>query len=168
MESRQRPRKGSRLEFRGPSDGMRAYLAVGGGIDVPLQVMGSRATYMKAAIGGIEGRSLRAGDILNAFPSDNSRACRVPSRGIPPEEDSPQLRQQSRTKRVVLGPQRHDAFTLKGIDTFLNSTYGSIHQLGPHGLPTRRRVYRARRRSGCYIRRHAAWARSKSRAMGSL
>ena len=35
--------KGNRLEFRSPKDGMRAYLAVGGGIDVP-QVMGSRAT----------------------------------------------------------------------------------------------------------------------------
>jgi len=41
----------------------RAYLAVAGGIDVPT-VLGSRATYVRAAIGGYEGRALRAGDLL--------------------------------------------------------------------------------------------------------
>ena len=43
--------------------GCRAYLAVAGGIETPL-VLGSRSTYLRAALGGYEGRSLRAGDSL--------------------------------------------------------------------------------------------------------
>ena len=109
--------KGSRLEFRSPKDGMRAYLAVGGGIDVP-QVMGSRATYMKAAIGGIEGRPLRAGDILNALASE---ATGSPNTHALSKEEVPTYGT-SHVLRVVLGPQKQ-AFTQRGIDTFINSTY---------------------------------------------
>ena len=109
--------KGSRLEFRSPKDGMRAYLAVGGGIDVP-QVMGSRATYMKAAIGGIEGRPLRAGDILNALASE---ATGSPNTLALSKEEVPTYGS-SHVLRVVLGPQKQ-AFTQRGIDTFINSTY---------------------------------------------
>lgn len=43
--------------------GCRAYLAVAGGIEVPV-VMGSRSTYLRAGLGGLEGRQLRAGDVL--------------------------------------------------------------------------------------------------------
>jgi antagonist of KipI len=43
--------------------GCRAYLAVAGGIDVP-QVLGSRATYARAALGGVDGRPLRRGDVV--------------------------------------------------------------------------------------------------------
>ena len=114
--------KGSRLELRGPKDGMRGYLAVAGGIDVP-EVMGSRATYMKAAIGGVEGRPLRAGDILNAFgdsPDEPTTIRNLPADAIPKYGGAHEL-------RVVLGPQQA-AFTQAGIDTFLSQTYTvSIH-----------------------------------------
>lgn len=43
--------------------GMRAYLAVAGGISVPV-VLGSRSTYLPARIGGLYGRALRTGDTL--------------------------------------------------------------------------------------------------------
>jgi antagonist of KipI len=43
--------------------GSRAYLAVAGGIGTP-PVLGSRSTYMPAKFGGLEGRALRAGDVL--------------------------------------------------------------------------------------------------------
>lgn len=43
--------------------GARAYLAVAGGIDVPV-VLGSRSTDLTAGIGGHAGRALRAGDRL--------------------------------------------------------------------------------------------------------
>ena len=109
--------KGSRLEFRSPKDGMRAYLAVAGGIDVP-QVMGSRSTYMKAAIGGVHGRPLRAGDILNTLASQTTTPAILPA--ITDEEAL--TYGSSHELRVVLGPQRQ-AFSQKGIDTFLNSTY---------------------------------------------
>ena len=109
--------EGSRLEFRSPKDGMRAYLAVAGGINVP-QVMGSRATYIKASIGGLEGRQLRAGDVLHAFGDDPAipkRDCAFPADAIPKYGSAHRL-------RVALGPQ-HESFTKTGIDTFLNSTY---------------------------------------------
>ncbi|MEX1186517.1 MAG: biotin-dependent carboxyltransferase family protein [Gemmatimonadaceae bacterium] len=43
--------------------GSYAYIAVRGGIDVPA-VLGSRSTYLPAAFGGLDGRRLRAGDVL--------------------------------------------------------------------------------------------------------
>ncbi len=43
--------------------GARGYLAVAGGIDVPL-VLGSRSTDLKAGFGGHAGRVLQAGDVL--------------------------------------------------------------------------------------------------------
>ena len=43
--------------------GVRCYLAVSGGIQVPI-VMNSRSTYVKAGIGGYHGRALRKGDEL--------------------------------------------------------------------------------------------------------
>jgi len=43
--------------------GCRAYLAVAGGFDLPA-VLGARATYAPAAMGGLAGRALRKGDVL--------------------------------------------------------------------------------------------------------
>ena len=57
---------GETLRFGVAQKGMRAWLAVAGGIDVPL-VMGSRTTYRRAHLGGHEGRPLRAGDELKTF-----------------------------------------------------------------------------------------------------
>jgi len=45
--------------------GARAYLAFPGGIDVP-EVLGSRSTCLAAGFGGLDGRTLRAGDVLRA------------------------------------------------------------------------------------------------------
>lgn len=55
--------KGSVLTFGQAKEGCRAYLAVAGGIDVPV-VMESRSTYMRAEIGGFHGRSLESNDEL--------------------------------------------------------------------------------------------------------
>lgn len=53
--------------------GCRGYLAVAGGIDVPM-VLGSRATYVRASLGGVDGRALRRGDHLSiGEPSELSR-----------------------------------------------------------------------------------------------
>lgn len=55
---------GSRVAFAGmKSGGCRGYLCVSGGISVP-PVMGSRATYTRAKMGGFEGRALKAGDVV--------------------------------------------------------------------------------------------------------
>jgi len=54
---------GETITFGFPKSGLRAWLAVAGGIDVPL-VLGSRTTYRRAGIGGHQGRPLIAGDRL--------------------------------------------------------------------------------------------------------
>lgn len=56
-------KKGDVLSFDFLKAGARAYLAVSGGIDVPV-VLGSRSTYPLGALGGYKGRSLQAGDEL--------------------------------------------------------------------------------------------------------
>ncbi|MFD2787528.1 5-oxoprolinase subunit C family protein [Hymenobacter rubripertinctus] len=56
-------RAGTQLAFGRPRAGCRAYLAVAGGLAVPM-VLGSRATYLAAGIGGLAGRALRAEDVL--------------------------------------------------------------------------------------------------------
>lgn len=54
---------GATLRFGAARRGCRAYVVVAGGIDVP-PVFGSRSTYLRAEFGGLEGRALRAGDVL--------------------------------------------------------------------------------------------------------
>ena len=54
---------GQVLSFDHLRAGARAYLAIGGGVDVPV-VLGSRSTYGLGALGGLEGRTLRTGDVL--------------------------------------------------------------------------------------------------------
>ena len=56
-----RVRPGDVLGFQMASAGCRAYLAVAGGIDVPL-ALGSRATYLRGRLGGLGGRALQKGD----------------------------------------------------------------------------------------------------------
>ena len=46
------------------SGGMRAYLAIAGGMDVP-RFLGSRGTFMLGGFGGHAGRALRAGDVVH-------------------------------------------------------------------------------------------------------
>ena len=56
-------KKGQTLSFAFLKAGARAYIAVSGGIDVPL-MLGSRSTYALGALGGFKGRKLEAGDEL--------------------------------------------------------------------------------------------------------
>lgn len=54
---------GDELTIDRPEIGCRAWLAIAGGIEVP-QVLASRSTDLRAGFGGVEGRALRAGDVL--------------------------------------------------------------------------------------------------------
>lgn len=69
-------RAGDVLALPAPADsGARAYVAVPGGLDVPI-VLGSRSTCLVAGFGGFEGRPLRAGDLVSAagsLPVEGSR-----------------------------------------------------------------------------------------------
>ena len=109
---------GAILSFGDMARGMRAYLAVAGGIDVP-PVMGSRSTYVRARLGGLEGRPLRPGDLLPTSwegPVDRVEGRLLPHEGVPvPQLPFPVL-------RVVLGPHT-DAFSPEGVQTFLDGAY---------------------------------------------
>lgn len=60
---------GQTLSFEFLKKGARAYLAIAGGIDVPL-VLGSRSTYALGILGGHQGRALKAGDVLACGPAN--------------------------------------------------------------------------------------------------
>lgn len=55
--------KDSVLKFGACRAGCRAYLAIAGGYAVT-QVMASKSTYLRAGLGGFQGRQLAAGDVL--------------------------------------------------------------------------------------------------------
>lgn len=59
---------GTRLQFGRRRGGARAYLAVSGGLQTPV-VLGSRATHLVSAMGGLNGRPLVAGDELPLLPT---------------------------------------------------------------------------------------------------
>ena len=86
------------------------YVAVEGGIDVPL-VLGSRSTYLPGAFGGFEGRILRVGDQL---PVGTSRATTPPTPATDVFDGD--------AIRVIFGPHR-DAFTADQRQQFLSNEY---------------------------------------------
>ena len=59
---------GQQLRLKVPERGMRSYLAVAGGLDVP-EILGSYSTDLKGQIGGIEGRLLKDGDEIPLLPA---------------------------------------------------------------------------------------------------
>jgi biotin-dependent carboxylase-like uncharacterized protein len=101
----------ARVVITGP--GISAYLAAEGGVDVPA-TMGSRATYVRGAIGGLDGRALRAGDAvpLAREAASEREEVRLPGATF----DVPDV------VRVVLGPQ-DDHFTPAAVREFLHATY---------------------------------------------
>lgn len=59
---------GATLSFDFVKSGARLYLAIEGGIDVP-ERLGSRSTYTLGSLGGLNGRTLQAGDVLHILPA---------------------------------------------------------------------------------------------------
>lgn len=98
--------------------GCRAYLCVSGSLDVPI-VMGSKSTYLRAGVGGFNGRALKAGDRISTGPLKPLTWLSV---GLACPERLRPKRELELPLRVVLGPQ-DDAFTEKGLKTFLESEY---------------------------------------------
>lgn len=88
-----RVRAGERLKFGAARSGCRGYLAVAGGLDVP-EVLGSHGTYLRAALGGWEGRALREGDVLPAkgIVRDVLGQWRIDERILPAYSTSPTVR----------------------------------------------------------------------------
>jgi biotin-dependent carboxylase-like uncharacterized protein len=88
------------------------YIAIGGGIDVPI-VLGSRSTYAPARLGGHHGRVIRTGDRLPVGELPTREAGRVAiDRRI--AHDAP--------LRVMRGPDANQ-FTLHGWTTFVSELF---------------------------------------------
>ena len=107
---------GQVLKFTMPKAGCRAFIAFAGGLDIP-EVMGSRSTYMKAKIGGVEGRKLAKDDVIG-FRAPKAELKNMNFRSMASEF----VPRKEYTVRVVLGPQ-DDYFTEEGIKTFLSQVY---------------------------------------------
>ena len=105
---------GSVLSFPEMRDGVRCYLSISGGIDVP-EVLGSRSTYVKADLGGLEGRALLEGDVISAFDDAG------PVREAPTGFEAPSYGRRHNL-RVVMGPQ-DDAFDDDAVAVLLESEY---------------------------------------------
>jgi biotin-dependent carboxylase-like uncharacterized protein len=70
-------RSGQTLSFGYLKGGARGYIAISGGIEAPI-VLGSRSTYTLGALGGFEGRALKAGDRLPlGEPPAGAKANRI-------------------------------------------------------------------------------------------
>lgn len=108
-------KEGDRLEMGSAVSGRYGYLAIAKGIEVP-EVMGSRSTNLKCAIGGLDGRALRVGDRLQISEYNDF----FPNLYLK-EMDAPEYPDCVKI-HVILGPQ-DDYFTAKGIETFGTGTY---------------------------------------------
>jgi antagonist of KipI len=109
---------GGQLRFGRRLRGSRAYLAVEGGIAIR-PTLGSRATHVVSALGGIDGRPLRAGDVLPL--TDSTRAAAGPPASEPRPSVVP-IPDRAARLRVVAGPQ-HDLFSSDALDVLQSAPY---------------------------------------------
>jgi urea carboxylase len=107
--------------------GMRGYVAIGGGLDVPL-VLGSRATFLLGALGGVEGRCLVAGDELPVGRDENVLAPLDVAPLLPALSDHWDL-------RVVTGPHgAPEHLTERGVEELFAATWAVDHRADRTGV----------------------------------
>jgi biotin-dependent carboxylase-like uncharacterized protein len=108
--------EGDVLTFGRPKSGCRAYLAIRGGIDVPL-VLGSRSTYSRGNFGGFNGRKLEAGDTIKICepPTMLKFDYALPKELIPKSNRIMKI-------EVILGPQS-EYFTRESLETLQSNLY---------------------------------------------
>ncbi|WP_460408764.1 urea carboxylase [Pseudomonas amygdali] len=113
--------------------GVRSYLCVRGGLDVP-DYLGSKSTFTLGQFGGHGGRALRAGDVLHIAPLvDRSAGQRIADDAL---EALPDIRR----IRIIYGPHAApEYFTEAYIETFFatdwevhfNSSRTGVRLIGP-------------------------------------
>jgi allophanate hydrolase len=116
---------GDRLTL-GPAESGCAYLAISGGLKLPQQ-LGSRSSYWRAGLEGVQGRAWRPGDLIPcaAWPTSEVREWR----------SSPWTPRTSAI-RVMLGPQ-DDCFTTASLTAFTNETWEATVEQDRMGLRLR-------------------------------
>lgn len=117
---------GDVLSFKGSKSGVRAYISIAGGIDVPI-VMGSKSTYTRGKIGGFEGRALKKGDYISTFFEERDFTInkKIDDEYIPKYDTTIVL-------RMVKGPQ-FDCFSESEINKFLNNEYKVTNEIDRMG-----------------------------------
>lgn len=121
-------RKGEIISFKRPKTGLRAYLALGGGISLPL-VMGSKSTNLSSKFGGFGGRPLQKGDLL----SSDSPHLHLKADGRVFDPEWIPSYPKDWVLKVVFGPQDDD-FTEEGRNSFLHSSFKVTPQLDRTGI----------------------------------
>ena len=121
---------GSVLRFGHRARGARAYLGVAGGIASP-RVLDSRATHLPSQMGGIDGRPLRAGDVVPlgqrgrvSFPAASAGQNAPGSFLSSPQRMRPVpfLPDAQATVRILPGPQA-DRFAPDALDVLQSAPY---------------------------------------------
>ena len=106
---------GDLLSFEASSAGCRTYIAFDGGL-APDAIMGSRSTYLPAAVGGLQGRPLRYGDTI---PLGNTRKKatmrKVPASLLPGLAGPVEV-------RILAGPES-SRMTFEGLKNLITSEY---------------------------------------------
>ncbi|WP_440091784.1 urea carboxylase [Pseudomonas syringae] len=113
--------------------GVRSYLCVRGGLDVP-DYLGSKSTFTLGQFGGHGGRALRAGDVLHIEPLvDRSAGQKIADEELDALKEVRQI-------RVIYGPHAApEYFTERYIETFFatdwevhfNSSRTGVRLIGP-------------------------------------
>ena len=116
---------GDILSIKSAKQGLRCYLAVAGGFDVPL-FMGSAATNLKIKVGGFNGRKLKSGDILKIGKADKIK--NIEKRELPEN-----IYNNTVKVRVVLGPQ-DDMFSENDLLLFSKQQYTVTSDLDRMGI----------------------------------
>jgi antagonist of KipI len=126
-------RAGDELKFGRARTGCRCWLAISGGIDVPV-VLGSRSTDLRANFGGLEGRALRDGDVLplREWPGSPPPATGISSWTGPHDWVSPTKRYP--VLRFVRGVDwsRFDDVTIQRFMTHEFSVSSDSDRMGVH------------------------------------
>jgi antagonist of KipI len=116
---------GAILQCGAMTEGIRAYLAVRGGIDVP-PVMGSAATNFSGRFGGFQGRRLEANDVLAVRPGPSAAVRRLRPGAL-------DALSAARPIRVTPGAQ-HDWFPAADTAQFYSGSYTVSQQSDRSGL----------------------------------
>ena len=107
--------------------GMRIFVAIAGAIDVP-PILGSRATFLLGALGGVSGRALIAGDELCVRVQENGTTPLDVAELLPAMGDTWEL-------RVVPGPHgAPEHLTEAGAAEFFASTWTVDHRADRTGV----------------------------------
>lgn len=111
--------RGDIISFKPAAQGIRAYLAVSGGIPAPT-VMGSRSTCTGGKFGGIQGRALLRGDLV----------CRGESASRDVDLVLPEVFRPTFSRKIALravpGPQ--DDYFRSGMEVFFGSEFSVTSQ----------------------------------------